>query len=44
MGKNQSKLTPEQLTELQKNTYCAYMVPPRARADGPVDRKELQQW
>lgn len=22
MGKNQSKLSPEQLSDLQKNTYC----------------------
>lgn len=24
MGKSQSKLSPEQLADLQKNTYCAY--------------------
>lgn len=24
MGKNQSKLSPEQLSDLQKNTYCKH--------------------
>lgn len=37
MGKNQSKLTPEQLSDLQRNTYCTYVT-------NKVDRKELQQW
>ncbi len=47
MGKSQSKLSPEQLADLQKNTYCqsfglrsfyhqAYIY--------LVDKKELQQW
>ena len=27
MGKNQSKLTPEQLVDLQKSTYCEYQLP-----------------
>ena len=37
MGKNQSKLTPEQLSDLQRNTYCTSVT-------DKVDRKELQQW
>lgn len=36
MGKTQSKLTPEQLSELQKNTYCAYLlivIPPPSHSN-----------
>lgn len=48
MGKSQSKLSPEQLADLQKNTYCTWnpLVTQRhwLYAYPPVDKKELQAW
>ncbi len=45
MGKSQSKLTPEQLQDLQKNTYCMSTFHRQHSANYlPVDKKELQQW
>jgi neuronal calcium sensor 1 len=32
MGKSQSKLSPEQLADLQKNTYCEFIVPHRTHS------------
>ncbi|KAG8716300.1 Neuronal calcium sensor 1 [Ceratobasidium sp. 423] len=51
MGNKSSKLSPEQLAELQKNTYCMSGVVSARRGGAfmtyfvfPVDKKELQQW
>ena len=49
MGKSQSKLTPEQLSDLQKHTYCpSYLIPLRSPQSLypplSVDKRELQQW
>lgn len=50
MGKSQSKLSAEELQELQKNTYCKHS-PSHSLSLGSqltsvraVDKKELQQW
>ena len=49
MGKSQSKLTPEQLSDLQKNTYCQSCILPHTSvlslySHALVDKRELQQW
>jgi hypothetical protein len=50
MGKSQSKLSSEQLADLQKHTYCMYSPThrihrtPIAHSLVTVDKKELQQW
>lgn len=49
MGKSQSKLSPEQLADLQKNTYCKpvnlLVQYHQSNLSHPeVDKKELQQW
>lgn len=49
MGKSQSKLSPEQLSDLQKHTYCEsprqilFALSHQLTAT-PVDKRELQQW
>ena len=49
MGKSQSKLSPEQLSDLQKNTYCESSQPDplvlcHQLTPITVDKRELQQW
>jgi hypothetical protein len=48
MGKAQSKLSSEELADLQKNTYCtSSLASPAHRHTAnclKVDKKELQQW
>lgn len=48
MGKSQSKLSPEQLADLQKHTYCEFLRHLRSAQltlhRTAVDKKELQQW
>lgn len=48
MGKAQSKLSPEQLTDLQKCTYCKYIFSLLyiyfTHPYFIVEKKELQQW
>ena len=49
MGKSQSKLSPEQLSDLQKNTYCESpqqdpLVLSHQLTPITVDKRELQQW
>jgi hypothetical protein len=49
MGKNQSKLSSEDLADLQKNTYCEFFARSRLRLNADtfgslVDKKELQSW
>lgn len=39
MGKSQSKLSPEQLADLQKNTYCASLLSPPVNAYTPQSIK-----
>jgi hypothetical protein len=49
MGKAQSKLSPEQLSDLQKNTYCEWLQQTLCDMSHQltataVDKRELQQW
>ena len=46
MGKSQSKLSQEELADLQKNTYCMYLhfCVTDIECWWVVDKKELQQW
>jgi len=45
MGKSQSKLSAEQLADLQKNTYCVSTSFSSYKSHTiTVDKKELQQW
>lgn len=50
MGKSQSKLSNEELAELQKNTYCEPRIhilsqlAVQTLIHDTVDKKELQQW
>lgn len=48
MGRSASKLSPEDLNQLQRDTYCALSKLPRQHYSltdpFKVDKKELQQW